>query len=206
MTMAEILQIALQSGSCAIRVALPGRVVKVKSSGRVDVQVELRTARPVVDGQYEYDKLPPLLDVPVLWQSTQAAAIVMKLAPGDPGLVVFADHALGAWLTAGALVSPALPDPHGASGAVFSPGLWPGDEGPDPVTSADVVVTGGDIRLGSVDADDPVALKSDLQTLYTAITTAAFGSSDGGAVLQENIKLALDAEGFPVSSQKVKAE
>jgi hypothetical protein len=131
---AEILKIALRSGACAIRVALPGRVVAVKANGRVDVAIEQKVARPVADEQYTYDEVPRLLDVPVLWQSTQAAAIVMKLQAGDPGLVLFADHALGSWLTAGALVQPAVPDVHGASGAVFSPGLWPGAEGPEPVS------------------------------------------------------------------------
>jgi hypothetical protein len=208
-TMAEILQIAMRRASTSIRVALPGRVTRVKDTGRVDVRVELRVARPIPDETYAYDDVPELVDVPVLWQSTQAAAIVMKLAPGDAGLVIFADHQLGAWLTAGQTVNPVVPDAHGYSGAVFSPGLWPTPEAPAPVTGADIVVTGGDIRLGSASASDPVALKSDLQTLLQAITNAVPATPpapDGGAALQASLVSLLTTAGFPVGSQKVKSE
>jgi hypothetical protein len=132
-TPVEVLKIAVQSGACALRVALPGRVVRVKASGRVDVEIQLRVGRPVQDEKMQFDNPPQLLDVPVIWPSTQAAAIVMKLQPGDPGQVLFNDHALGAWLTAGDLVSPAVNEVHGYSGATFTPGLWPGDEGYEPV-------------------------------------------------------------------------
>lgn len=184
MTVAEILQIALQSGSCAIRVALPGRVVRAKPSGRVDVRIELRTARPVVDGQYEYQALPELLDVPVLWQSTQAASIVMKLQAGDPGLVVFADHALGAWLTAGALVSPALPDAHGASGAVFSPGLWPGDEGPEVVSDGLRLEVREGVRLDM--AGDLAQFTAGGSAAFLALKADVDGLQDRVQALEDN--------------------
>lgn len=136
-TTAEILRIALLKGACDIRVSLPGRVVRVKSTGRVDVKIQLKVGRPVQDERLQFDEMPELMDVPVVWPSTQAAAIVMRLQVGDPGLIVFADHALGAWLTAGDVVSPAVHEVHGLSGPTFYPGLWPGDEGPEHLTDVD---------------------------------------------------------------------
>jgi phage baseplate assembly protein V len=65
---------------------------------------------------------------------------------------------------------------------------------------------GGDVRIGSSSASDPVALKSDLQAVYDAINGAEFLAQDGGAKLQESILSALDAAGFPAAAQKVKAE
>jgi phage baseplate assembly protein V len=65
---------------------------------------------------------------------------------------------------------------------------------------------GGEVRIGSASASDPVALKSDLQAVYDAINGAEFLAQDGGAKLQESILSALDAAGFPAAAQKVKAE
>jgi hypothetical protein len=195
-TMAEILQIAMRRASTSIRVALPGRVTRVKSTGRVDVRVELRVARPIPDETYAYDDVPELVDVPVLWQSTQAAAIVMKLQPGDAGLVIFADHQLGAWLTAGQTVNPVVPDAHGYSGAVFSPGLWPTPEAPEIVPDGLRVEVRDGVRLdmagdlASFTAGGSaafLALKSDvdsvkgqLDTLQTTYNAHTHGAPSGG--------------------------
>lgn len=61
------------------------------------------------------------------------------------------------------------------------------------------------ITLGD-GATQAVALKSDLQALYTALTTAATNSTpDGGSLYKTNVKASLDAALFPVCAQKVKA-
>lgn len=180
-TTAEILRIALLKGACDIRVSLPGRVVRVKSTGRVDVQIQSRVARPVPDEKLEFYELPELMDVPVVWPSTQAAAIVMRLQVGDPGWLSFADHALGAWLTAGDVVSPAVHEVHGLSGALFTPGLWPGDEGPEHLTNVDARFEVRDgVRLDMIGdvaqftaggAAAKLALKSDVDALQTRVTS-----------------------------------
>ena len=178
-TTAEILRIALLKGACDIRVSLPGRVVRVKSTGRVDVKIQLRIARPVPDEKLEFYELPELMDVPVVWPSTQAAAIVMRLQVGDPGLIVFADHPLGAWLTAGDVVSPAVHEVHGLSGPTFYPGLWPGDEGPDSLTNVDarfevrdgvrLDMTGDLAQFTAGGAAGFLALFADVQSLKTQV-------------------------------------
>lgn len=66
--------------------------------------------------------------------------------------------------------------------------------------------SGGEVRIGSAGASDPVALKSDLQAVYDAISGGVPVAMDGGAALQTTIVAALDAAGFPVAANKVKAE
>jgi phage gp45-like len=65
---------------------------------------------------------------------------------------------------------------------------------------------GGEVRIGSVSASDPVALKSDLQAIYDAIAAGVPVAQDGGAGLQTSILAELDTAGFPAAAQKVKAE
>lgn len=71
---------------------------------------------------------------------------------------------------------------------------------------ADVEVVpgaGGEVRIGSVTASDPVGLQSDLQEVYDAISGAAVVANDGGAAFKAAIITALDTAGFPVAATKI---
>lgn len=73
------------------------------------------------------------------------------------------------------------------------------------------VIDADEIKLGD-GASNFVALENlvnnELQILYQSISNAAYGTMDGGKVLQENIVALLDTAGFPnsVACTKVKAE
>jgi hypothetical protein len=145
----DLLQLALACASSDLRVSLPGRVTRVDAArGRVSVLPQLSVPRPgPEDGEVEYEEIPELLDVPVWTYGTAAVEVALALAPGDPGLLVFADFPIGEWLRSGG-VSRAPADPHGTSGAVFLPGLHPSGEGPAlPATGARVGMRGSGPHL-----------------------------------------------------------
>lgn len=96
-------------------------------------------------------------------------------------------------------------------------GLEPGEVAVYNNTGAKIVMTkdgdivctpasGRHVLLGGDAAADPPALKSDLQTLYNAISTAIPSPLDGGANLQLTLLQSLNLALFPVGAQKVKAE
>lgn len=66
-----------------------------------------------------------------------------------------------------------------------------------------VLKTAGEIRLGSAAAADPVALKSDIDAIRSAIETAQPVANDGGAALRSGILSRWPDE---VGATKVKAE
>jgi len=201
----EVLDLLRRRVMLELRVALPARVNRVKAAtGRVDVELQLLLPR--VDPEAEPDRAPVLMDVPVLYPSSTTCAVRFALAAGDPGLIVFADHALGAWLLAGDVVGPAAMAPHGFSGAVFLPGLWPSNESLEIPSEGVVVevrdgealeVAGSEVRAGR-GASASLARTSELDTLKAAISGAVVVPGDGGASLKSTILAAL--AGWPVGT------
>jgi hypothetical protein len=177
----EILKAVRDITAAGLRVSLPGRVTAVKPElGRVSVRPELRVARPGRDQGVSYQAMPELLDVPVVWPGTAAVELTFEVRPGDPGIVHFADFPLGAWLDAGALVSPVLPDAHGPGGAFFVPGLFPQDERPAlpeaPLRvrmglrgGARVEVADGEVRVLDGGSAVSLATKADVQDVRDAL-------------------------------------
>lgn len=188
----EVLDLLRRRILMELRVALPARVNRVKAAtGRVDLEIQLLLPR--VNPEAEPDRAPVLMDVPVLYPSSTACAIRFALAVGDPGLIVFADHALGSWLLAGDVVAPAVVAPHGFSGAVFLPGLWPGSEGVTIPSEGVIVevrdgealeVIGNEVRAGR-GASESLATKADLERVrdeFLAHVHGAAGSPTTGPV------------------------
>jgi hypothetical protein len=183
----EVLDLLRKRVMMELRVALPARINRVKANtGRVDLEVQLLLPR--VNPELAPDRVPILMDVPVLYPSSTACAIRFALAVGDPGLIVFTDHALGSWLLAGDVVAPAVVAPHGFSGAVFLPGLWPGGPAGVTIPSEGVVVevregealevVGNEVRAGR-GASDALATQDNLDAvaswadgIFTTIATS----------------------------------
>lgn len=187
-----------------LHVGMPGRVESYDSA------TQRATVLPLIlpgfideDGKIDYDDLQPLSDVPVMFLRSAAFSLTFPIAKGDLVYLQFTDFSIDEWLKEGGRRKPANHRNHDISDAVCSPRLYHSPT--DQVHATDAVLF-GNLRLGSKDASDPVALKSDLDVVYDAITTAATGSSDGGALYKTNMKTILDAASFPVSATKVKAE
>lgn len=226
-TLPEILRAYRLATGHEIRVALAGRVTRVDEVNRsVTVKVEQIPLRLDADGNATVRREPPseIPDVPVMMSATARAETTLRLAPGDPGLLIFADYALGSWLDAGAPVPPVDSTPHGFSGAVFVPGLLNsgvsipalgagveariglvGGESLEVLDTGTIVTTSSDIRLGSAAASDPVVLKNDLDLLEQVFTNWAVVPADGGAALK-TLLTTLIGTGWPFGASKIKGE
>lgn len=185
----EILYLLQRNLASALRVALPGRVTSVADDGRVGIQIGVTLPGP--DDAAPDDQIPELLGVPVAWPSTTAGAVSLRLAVGDPGLVVFTDVDLGTWLDGVSGASPPSAELHGPSGAVFIPGLAPDAQRPATTTAADAVIEarsgealeieGGEVRAGRGAIEAAVlgtTQDAALRTLVAAIS--AFATSIAG--------------------------
>jgi hypothetical protein len=140
----DLLELVSRATSRGIRVAIPGRVLQVNNAAGT-VAVRLEFLRPRTDPELEPDTDPDLPDVPVYFPSSTAVDTSYQLDKGDTGLVIFADYALGVWRDAGERTDPGPGEPHGLSGAVFFPGLWPeGLQVPIPAEGLSVGMRGGE--------------------------------------------------------------
>lgn len=71
---------------------------------------------------------PPIAGVPVLFPSTPRFSFLFDLKPGDTGLVLFSEAALGNWLNSQNATEPLEPEDatrFSMTDAIFIPGLFP---------------------------------------------------------------------------------
>ena len=159
MSEAELLQAVLDARLGEIHTALPGRVVSYNSANQT------ATIQPV-----GHDDIPQIYNVPVIWPRCGSAYIVMPMATGDTGLVIFCERDIQAWrrgATEGASGDVAQ---HSVSNAVFVPGLATKSNVVTPLANA-IVIAASKIVIGSAAATESV-IKGDsfLSALGSIIT------------------------------------
>lgn len=165
-----LLDRVLAQGLEGLRVSLPGRVEAYDpATQKADVQPLVK--RRVVDaaGVTQVERLPVVPSVPVMFPGAGPYSITFPIAVGDVVLLVFADASLDLWLARGGEVDPEDTRAHAHTDAIAIPGLrdFAHPVTPAPPSSA-MVLTAGEVRIGSSTAADPVALKSDLDALKAA--------------------------------------
>jgi hypothetical protein len=189
-----------------LHVALPARVEKYYPTKlAVDVKPLLRRADVAEDGARTTVEYPVIPSVPVLFPGSGAYRLTFPITKGDLVLLVFAETSIDKWLRVEKLLDPGDDRRHSLNDAIAIPGLR-SFKGVNVAGNTGAALEGPDIRLGSHNASDPVALKSDLQEIYDAINGAGTTPNDGGATFKAAILAALVAAGFPQASTKVKAE
>ena len=97
-TLAQIMRDAILSQLYDVHVCLPARVEKYDAgSQKADI-------KPLLKKRYKVEAkdtdLPVITDVPVQWPSAAggSAYLHLPLAAGDPGMAVFCERSLDAWL------------------------------------------------------------------------------------------------------------
>jgi hypothetical protein len=109
------------------------------------------------DGSVQFDDPPIIAAVPVLFPGFAGRRITWPVLEGDDGVLVLLDRSHDEYQSTGEPGNPASPRRHNFTDAVFLPfDLSPGAS--DEHAGGAIVVTGDDIRLGSKDASDAVAL------------------------------------------------
>lgn len=122
---------AIESRVRNIHTALPGRVESYDASKQTADIVPM--VIPTVPGADEDDAdteapLPKLMSVPIVFPRAGDFAITFPVRKGDTVLLIFAERDIGRWRATGERERPIVSTPHGISGAVAIPGLYPSGE------------------------------------------------------------------------------
>lgn len=214
----EVIDAALDERLEHVYTAMPGRVESYDPEDqKADVQPLVFGARISESGDRVAERMPVVQGVPVMFPGAGDFSITFPIEEGTTGLLIFTYASLDVWLNKGGEVDPVNDRRHSLADAVFIPGLRPFSSPitPEPEEDA-LVVNAARIKLGSNDADDPVALKSDLEEIkpalvgaidaqITVLTPGLPGTADQIAELTA-LKLKIESGVWPVCAQKVDAE
>lgn len=212
----------LDAHSAEMHVALPGKVVSYDAAKQVaDVQPQLRDVFVGSDGEFVDRPFPVLPRVPVQFLRGGGFFVIVPVAVGDTGLLVFCDLPLDRWRSSGQSSHPGDLRRHSMTSAVFIPGLVPtGAALSEASANADLVLgkagglnarvtSGGLFQVGAGASFVALATKvatelsrinTDLTTLKTAIGS---GFTAVGAALAANGalgKTAFDAASAAIPS------
>lgn len=209
---ADVQRLASEAAIGAIQTALPATIVDYDSSTQKATVAVVPCFRRRERGALTCFRPNPIPNVPVVFPSSAGYSLTFPLTAGDPVTLVFSGRSMDEWLLTGeAETEPADPRRFSLIDAIAIPG---GRPFVDPLAGVDdsaMVLTGDEIRLGSVSASDFVALSSLVDSNFTAIMNLLVSWSvvptDGGAALK-TAAIALAGTGIPVdtSASKVKAE
>lgn len=148
-TLAEVIQTAIESRLLDLHTAIVARVEAVDAAARkVDVRPVMMRVLRDEEGGLSTEQLPLLPQVPLGALRAGAARVDMPVQPGNWVVVLFFEENVGKWIAQGGVsVSPGDVERHGLTGAVAIPLLYPdADTSSLPALSAtDIVlaITGG---------------------------------------------------------------
>lgn len=231
----DVLGDILDARAADLHVALPGKVVRYDAAKQVaDIQPQLRDVFVGDDGEFVDRPYPVLPRVPVQFLRGGGFFVIVPVAEGDTGLLVFADLPLDRWRSSGQASHPGDVRRHSMTSAVFIPGLVPTAAAlSEASANADLVlgkaggltarVTAGGlfqvgagasfVALATKVATELSRINSDLSALKTAIQT---GLTNVGVALAANgpaaaATFAASTAAIPstpgdVASTKVKAD
>lgn len=199
----EILETAIRAKLKDAHTALPGEIV--------DYDPATNRATIALGLTHNGDVVPNLPDVPVLWPGGTKGFMHGELEAEDGVLVVFTEESFGQWDENGGVNDPGLLRRFGLH-ATAIPGFRREGKGLAGISGVTHLV-GTEVRLGSLDASEFVALaakvEAKMDAIANALKNALTGASDGGALYKTNIIAALAAsyDLLPdVAAEKVKAK
>jgi len=203
----SVLASLVDSRVAAIHKAMPGRVESFDASTqKAVIQPLIKRARIDEEGKRQADAIAPVVNVPIMFPGAGGYRITFPVNRGDIVLLIIADASLDHWLAHGGLVDPADDRRNDISDGIAIPGLYNFANLPTDTLQNSMVLHGEAIRLGSSNADDRVALMSDLLILKNALSTATISLGTGGAASVVAAANTAAGVSWPNCSQKVKAE
>jgi hypothetical protein len=195
-TLTEAIEAAIRTATSRIYKSLPAEVVAY------DPTTNTVNAKPCIKvpffdgaGDREYDELPILPSVPVIWPRAGGNVLRSAIDPGDFVWLMFSDLSLAEWRTTGQTSEPTDARRHSLGHAFAIPGAFPDVDPLSPTDVAEIVagamivgadggaaqmVVGGTLpgfRFGKL-AVSPVALAV---PLLAYVSAAAAASTAGGA-------------------------
>lgn len=167
----EVLAGAIGAQFANLRVARPATVLEYDASQQRAVVQPL-----VLDGGIDGEtgarvtrRLPAIVDVPVVFPGSGDFSITWPVRKGDTVLLIFTDHSLDKWLHRGGEVDPLDDRRHDISDAIAIPGLRDFVHPTSETHSSAMVIAADEIRLGSRNATEFLALKADVDHLRTKL-------------------------------------
>lgn len=170
----DVLDARLEQQALETHVGRPGRVLRYDAATQTaDVVPLVRHPVPQPDGSYEFEELPVIPSVPVLWPRVGAWFFALKVEAGDTVQLLFNDCDLGTWRTGdGSVVTPGDLRRHHLSHAVAIPGLYTRGRALAHAPSGDVALV-----LGSDEGTARVSFRTD-GTIELHAGTQAFLRGD----------------------------
>lgn len=189
-TLAEVIRAAIDSRLLDMHTCIPATVVTYNPlTQTVDAQPAIKRSVEKRDGSYAHEKLPIVMNVPVMWQRGGGFALRLPLATGDTVWLVFSEAATAQWRTTGQVSEPGDLRRFDLSYAAAFPGGHPATS---PVTTpvppgAAHVETPGDFIFGNPVAAQYVALSTLVEAAIAAAIAAhthptAMGPSGNGVL------------------------
>lgn len=168
----EVLRLAMEGVLYNLHVALPCKIVKVRSNSYVDVQ-------PLLQRRYTTGALvniPVIQNVPVVHPRGADFWIKLPIAVGGLGTILFAERSIDSWKVKGLLTDPQDSRRHDLSDAIFFPGLYPMS---DLVIGAadDMILKNAEAQI-YLQKDGKFLIKNESEELLDQISSLAQAVSD----------------------------
>lgn len=190
-SLAAVIRRALDARLVDVHTAVPAEVLEYDAATqKVTAQPLLRRAYWDESGERIAEKLAPIPGVPVAFPGSGGFRVTFPVVVGDTVLLVFSEASLDKWLSHGGDVDPVDDARHELSDAIAIPGLRDfghalGDAPTNRMSMGydsgpTIEIDESEVRLGSNGANDPVALKSDLDALKTWLNAHTHGGSTPG--------------------------
>lgn len=201
-TIVEALEGLIEARLRDVRVAVPAQVVSYdRTIQAASVQPLIQDGYTKEDGTRGVETMPQIPRVPVMFPGDR-----YDLVKGDTVLLIISHASLDKWKSKGGVTDPLTDRHHDMSDAMAIPGLNDFKNPSPQVASGARITEGDDIRLGSKDASDPVALKSDIDRLLAVIQNWTPVGLDGGLALKTAMTLEYGPIYLADGATKVKAE
>ena len=120
-TLSEVMRSAIEARVTDIHTMLPGEFLSFDATtGKAKVKALIK--KKFEDG--EVLEIPPMDEVPVLFQRTEKSIIYVPIKAGDKCMIMFSERSLEAWKKFGGSQDPRDRRKHHLSDAVAIPGLY----------------------------------------------------------------------------------
>ena len=166
-----------------LHTAFPGIVQSYDAATQTATIVPaVRYPVPQPDGSYQYEELPPIPSVPIVFPRTKRWAFSLPISAGDTVLVVCAESAIGAWRAGdGSVQYPGDLRRHHLSHAVAIPGLPARSKALQHASATDLVL-GADSTGDGVTLDTRLTIKPDGSVTITQGSTVVVQIDPDGTV------------------------
>jgi len=177
-SLADVLRGTISDELSGVHVAIPGRVTAYSASrARASVQPLIRRGYTDEAGERQSERLPVVVDVPVVFPGSGPYSLKFPIGVGDTVLLVFASASLDKWLAIGGEVDPVDDRRHSLSDAIAIPGLRARPHSADPAHAIEFTAT--EIRVGG---NSGLVTRDEFNShTHTVATTGSSSSQSGTA-------------------------